>query len=197
MRRHIILASFLALTPSLSEAGQWYSEIAYTSFNYERGSWYDEFDKSTAIINAERKTDNGSFSFSAGYQFNDIFGLNLGYTEFNQHVSHGVIPGIHEILNGTAGDYSTEKIDGSHLEGTLSRRVGSFSPYLKIGILFPDEIAPIAGAGIRWDISNTVGLNLFWEKYFDAAERWGDSGSWDDEKTDVESYNLGLRYTFN
>lgn len=197
MRRYILLSSFLALTPSLSEAGQWYSEIAYTKFNYERQRWYNELNHSSEIVNTERNANKGSFSISAGYQFNDLFGLKLSYTQFNPHISHYVSGSNTNLLNGTAFNYRAERIDGLHLDGTLSKRLGNFSPYLQIGALFPDEIAPIAGAGIRWDISNAIGVNFYWEKYFDAAERWGDWGSRDDEKTNVESYNLGLRYKFN
>ncbi|WP_193163993.1 hypothetical protein [Microbulbifer hainanensis] len=198
MFKKILIILFVVLTPGLSEAGQWYSEIAYSQFNYERqNNWYDyDKDLHSKAISIEKSTNEGSFSISAGYQFNDILGLQLGYTKFNPHITHYVPVTNYTIFYGSAGDYSSEKIDGLHLDGILSKRFGSFSPYLQLGVLFPDEIAPIAGAGIRWDISNIVGLNLYWEKYFNAAERHGVAGSYDDEKTDVESYNLGLRYTF-
>lgn len=169
-------------------ASDWYAEAAFTRFKY------DEYDPSGAprgVQSIEDRANSGSFSLTAGYLFNDLYALEVGYTEFSEHVSDHSTHSI--FLGGDSGEswIETDKIGGLHAEGVLRKRFGNFLPYVQLGLLFGDEVSPLAVAGLLWEASQSLAVNMYYEAYLNSARRRREL------RTGVHSLNLGLRYSFH
>ncbi|UHQ55336.1 hypothetical protein [Microbulbifer sp. YPW16] len=185
MYKRVGFLVLLFCLPGISAAGEWYGEAAYTSFHYGSAP-------TRGVREFEEGQGDDFFSLTGGYKFNRNLALEAGYTDFHEYVSYYPYAGITCATPPySCGGYETQDINGFHIEGVLGKQYGSLYPYLELGVFFPGSVSPVLGAGVLWNITPSIGVNLYYEQFVMALERE------DDPKGDVQSYNLGFRYTFN
>ena len=163
----------------------------------------------TAFTRSKDESDTG-FKFFGGYQFNQNWGLELGYVDlgkFNAQVN------VTAPVVGSAT--ANIKASGIFLDlvGTAPLQ-NNFSVYGKLGAIYAEtktdrtfsgavvlpagqvanakhtETAFKFGLGAQYDFTKTVGLRGEWERYY----KLGDSNSTGEGDVDLFSINLVFRF---
>jgi len=135
-------------------------------------------------------SDTSAYRIVGGYQFGDVFGLELGYQDFGNMDETVIIDDISSMTRISASGWTAG--------GTLDLPLGDkFSLFGRAGVFFweadvhvdgfsidvPSDENPYYGAGARVKVSSNLSLIGDWSRY-----------ELDDVDTDVIS--IGFQYRF-
>lgn len=144
----------------------------------------------------------------AGYQFNDVFGVEAGYTNIGDFKIHVTMPDG----RGIAEDY---KVDALTLAGTVSKQLGSnFSIFGKLGAAFTHvkdtykfsdnpklfsfskrRTNPLLGIGVKYAISPQASLRAEYEHFGEVGSAITSNGEGTARAQDSR-FSFGITYHF-
>jgi len=135
-------------------------------------------------------TDTSAYRFVGGYQFGDLFGLEIGYQDFGDLDETLVISPISSLISISAEGWTA----GGTLDLPLS---DNFSLFGRGGVFFweadvsidgfsinvPSDENPYYGAGARLKVSPNLSLIGDWSRF-------------ELDEVDTDVFSIGLQYRF-
>jgi opacity protein-like surface antigen len=135
-------------------------------------------------------TDTSAYRFVGGYQFSDLFGLEIGYQDFGDFDENLIISPISSLISISAEGWTA----GGTLDLPLS---DNFSLFGRGGVFFweadvsidgfsinvPSDENPYYGAGARLKVSSNLSLIGDWSRF-------------ELDEVDTDVFSIGLQYRF-